>query len=411
MKNSLLQKILARKTVLFGFLFLAVVASFSYVIYYFFLELGNVNQRLEKLSQELSRTEESYQRSIYEDHLRHFEKIKVESQASKLEEELSELSEKEENKEYMEMKETYSLYNSLKLNLNRNEELGLDIAESLEKMEDLEGLLLEKDFDVLKEKMLDVISSLDKDHEEYLASLRPQRVPRSDIEGYDFVNVNTERGSFGVHLVRVALSDVRVVTSSASEDSCYDNCPTKPLEEHVKDHGGYAGMNASYFCPPDYSACASKTNSTDFAFYNSGNGRWLHENALSWSKTGLATFRDNSATFYQRSSDYSGEPVTAGLSNYPALLSEGKVVVDIDDLTSYQTDIRGLRGAIGVDGSNLYLALVSDATVPETAYAMKALGAIEALNLDGGASSALYVNGTYAVGPGRELPIAIVLTK
>ncbi|MEA2020377.1 MAG: phosphodiester glycosidase family protein [Patescibacteria group bacterium] len=411
MESSLLQKIWARKIVLIGFVFLVIVGSFGYTVNYLFHELKSVNQRLESLSQELSRKEESYERSIYEDHLRHIEKIKVESKASKLEEELTELSEKEENKEYLEMKEIYSLYNSLKLNLERNEELGLDVAHELEEMEDLEGLLLEKDFDVLKENMLDIISSLDDDHEEYLASLRPREVPRSDIEGYDFVTVNTERGSFGVHLVKVALSDVRVVTSSASEDTCYDNCPVKPLEEHIKDHGGYAGMSASYFCPPDYVTCANKTNSTDFAFYNSSNGRWLQKEALSWSKTGLATFKDSSAKFYQRSSDYGGEAGSAGLSNYPTLLSEGEVVVDIDDLTSYQTDIRGLRGAIGVDGSNLYLALVNGATVPESAYAMKALGARDALNLDGGASSALYINGKYAVGPGRELPIAIVLAK
>ncbi len=47
----------------------------------------------------------------------------------------------------------------------------------------------------------------------------------------------------------------------------------------------------------------------------------------------------------------------------------------------------------------------------DAAYVMKALGAKDALNLDGGGSSALYLNGSYLVGPGRSLPNAIVLVK
>jgi exopolysaccharide biosynthesis protein len=49
------------------------------------------------------------------------------------------------------------------------------------------------------------------------------------------------------------------------------------------------------------------------------------------------------------------------------------------------------------------------ATVPDTGYVFKALGADYALNLDGGGSSALYFGG-YKVGPGRNLPNAIVFT-
>ncbi|MEA2020383.1 MAG: hypothetical protein U9M98_01560 [Patescibacteria group bacterium] len=44
------------------------------------------------------------------------------------------------------------------------------------------------------------------------------------------------------------------------------------------------------------------------------------------------------------------------------------------NLTSYQTDVCGLRGAIDVDGNSLYLAFVSDSTVPEAVYEMKVSG-------------------------------------
>ncbi len=170
-------------------------------------------------------------------------------------------------------------------------------------------------------------------------------------------------------------------------------------------------MNSAYFCPPDYASCSGKVNSTDFAFYHSGGGKWLQKDALSWGDTGLATFNGNSAKFYKKSSDYGGGSVTAGVSNYPTLLDNGEVVVDSDDLTSYQKDVRGPRGAIGVGNENLYLAIVANATVIDAAYAMKALGALDALNLDGGGSSAMYINGGYVVGPGRSLPNAIVLVR
>jgi len=42
---------------------------------------------------------------------------------------------------------------------------------------------------------------------------------------------------------------------------------------------------------------------------------------------------------------------------------------------------------------------------------MAALGAKDALNLDGGGTAAMYIGGAYTVGPGRLLPNAIVLTK
>jgi exopolysaccharide biosynthesis protein len=49
--------------------------------------------------------------------------------------------------------------------------------------------------------------------------------------------------------------------------------------------------------------------------------------------------------------------------------------------------------------------------VTESAYVLQALGARDAINLDGGGTSAMYLGGSYRVGPGRLLPNAIVLTK
>ena len=73
--------------------------------------------------------------------------------------------------------------------------------------------------------------------------------------------------------------------------------------------------------------------------------------------------------------------------------------------------LKGTKGAIGVDATYVYLAIVTNATVTDAAYVMQALGARDALNLDGGGTAAMWIGGSYKVGPGRLLPNAIVLTK
>ncbi len=47
----------------------------------------------------------------------------------------------------------------------------------------------------------------------------------------------------------------------------------------------------------------------------------------------------------------------------------------------------------------------------DATYVAQTLGATNALNLDGGGSSALSIDGGYRVGPGRLLPNAVVLTR
>ena len=55
--------------------------------------------------------------------------------------------------------------------------------------------------------------------------------------------------------------------------------------------------------------------------------------------------------------------------------------------------------------------IAQNTTVIDMGYIMKALGSQYALNLDGGGTSTLYYNGSYKVGPNRELPNAIIFKK
>src|SRR5713101_3303770 len=108
----------------------------------------------------------------------------------------------------------------------------------------------------------------------------------------------------------------------------------------------------------------------------------------------------------RRVSSYGHSPVTAGISNFPLLL-QGRALTDLPRLDPSQM-IRASRGAIAVDSTFVYLAIVDAASVPEIALVLQALGARDALNLDGGSSDAMWIGGSYVVGPGRQLPNAIL---
>lgn len=53
----------------------------------------------------------------------------------------------------------------------------------------------------------------------------------------------------------------------------------------------------------------------------------------------------------------------------------------------------------------------SDATVPDSAAVYQTLGADNAINIDGGGSTALWLNGSYIYGPERAIPTAILFVR
>jgi hypothetical protein len=230
--------------------------------------------------------------------------------------------------------------------------------------------------------------------------------------GYSFAQVVTSRGVFGTHVIKERLDQVTVKTLTANTTDCTNNCPVKPLDQYVAENGAYAGINGTYLCPPDYSQCAGKVNSYDYAVYNSNLRKWLNYGALNgqngmlgWaSATAVSTYR-RSYVFYQAQF-----PVIAGITNYPLLLQNGAIIDSTAEQGGSQL-LKGTKGAIGVDGTFVYLVIVTNATVMDEAYVMQALGARDALNLDGGGTAALWIGGGYKVGPGRLLPNATILTK
>src|SRR5205807_1899313 len=60
--------------------------------------------------------------------------------------------------------------------------------------------------------------------------------------------------------VDVGSGKARLITDTATDSDCSDNCPTQSLQNYVSSNGGFAGINGTYFCPADYAACAGKVN-------------------------------------------------------------------------------------------------------------------------------------------------------
>lgn len=354
--------------------------------------------------------QDNFDERLFDEHLKIMENFELSATVTDLQKQVEEFEEEAENNPYSTIGEIYKSYGVYLSKLSQNKNAGLDISGSEEAAEKWADMLLNQDYDALLAEINTQIESLDNDYSEYLASLPPPE-PVNTGSGYSYQTVSTEKGTFGAYLIKIPISSVEIVTAAANGNDCKDNCPVKPLAEHVNDNGGFAGMNGSYFCPPDYSSCGGKINSFDFALYKSSSDKWLNDGALGWSDTGLITFRNGSARFYKKSTEYDGDGVDAGISNYPSLLDDRDIVVNNDKLSSYQKDVKGTRGAIGIGNENLYLAIITGATVEDAAYAMRALGAKDALNLDGGGSAAMYYNGSYIVGPGRNLPNAVVLVN
>jgi hypothetical protein len=229
--------------------------------------------------------------------------------------------------------------------------------------------------------------------------------------GYSYQSVSTVRGSFNAYVIKERLSAVTVKTLTANATQCFNNCPAKPLAQYVSENAGYAAMNGTYLCPPDYAQCAGKVNSYDYAIYNSALGTWINNNALN-GQNGLIAWSGATTTTYRRSYVYYQHqtPVTAAVTMAPLLVQNGAVIDSTAELSGSQL-LKGTKGAIGVDGTYVYLVIATNATVMDTAYVMQALGARDALNLDGGGTAAMWIGGSYKVGPGRLLPNAIVLTK
>jgi exopolysaccharide biosynthesis protein len=96
----------------------------------------------------------------------------------------------------------------------------------------------------------------------------------------------------------------------------------------------------------------------------------------------------------------------------PLLVRNGKI--SLDPVAEGFRDPKVLRlatarSAVGLTRDHQLLLVTTRGTVAHLASTMQALGAYQAMNLDGGASSGLWLQGRYITRPGRDLTSALLV--
>ncbi len=222
--------------------------------------------------------------------------------------------------------------------------------------------------------------------------------------GYSNITINTPRGNFNTQIL--VLDGPKMFTDTASDGNCDNDCPVKSLADFATQNGAFAGINGTYFCPDTYPECQSKKNTFDFPVYNSRLNHWINEDKLFWDNRALIYQDGSQYHFVKNAKDFHGS-LSAGIANYPALLDHGNPVVG-DYALSDKQKTKGTKVGLGLNGNRVYIVLAQNVDMDDFAATFKSLGALDALNLDTGGSTAFWLGGRYLAGPGRNLPNAVL---
>jgi len=149
------------------------------------------------------------------------------------------------------------------------------------------------------------------------------------------------------------------------------------------------------------------------------NGRIVHRGSVG---TTCGFYVDGTAKFghveFRRLNDdlgdYGWEGIRTAVGAGPRLLTDGKISVDPagEGFTSKKIlNMCMARSAVGVKADGTVILVTTVASIENLAQVMKNLGAHNAMNLDGGASSGLWYKGKYITPPGRLLSNSLVFTS
>jgi len=232
---------------------------------------------------------------------------------------------------------------------------------------------------------------------------------------YIRTTVKTGRGDFSTDVMtfNLANGDIKVITDTANDNDCTYNCPVKSLSSYVNDANGFAAINGTYFCPTAYPECSGKTNSFYWKVYNSRLNKMINANNGIKEDVPFIAFNNSQISYFSRYKLYkdSSFAVTAGVNHESRLVESGVNVLNESSLDSNERTVKSNRGALGFKGRTVYAVVTRSATIPDLAAVMQSLGVDYAINLDGGGSSAMIYDGQYKVGPGRNIPNAIIFAK
>jgi hypothetical protein len=274
------------------------------------------------------------------------------------------------------------------------------------------SLLAKADYKNAQVKITTLETKIKEEQDKVVAGFTiPQNIPTNNAppgEGYSRQQVQTDVGSFMVSMIAGDLSSTKVIVDTASESTCSNDCPTLPLATYVSRSGAFGGVNGSYFCPTEYPQCAGKTNSFDLLLMNKNKVYFNSDNNIYSNNPGVV-FGGSYIRFLSAVSGWGRDTGIDGMiSNYPLLVSGGNIVFGGDGDPKHGS--KGNRSFVANKGKTVYIGVVHLVTVAESAQVMKSLGMENALNLDDGGSTALW-SGGYKVGPGRNLPNAVLFVQ
>ncbi len=239
----------------------------------------------------------------------------------------------------------------------------------------------------------------------------PQNVPASNVapgSGYSRQSATTDAGNFLVDIIAADLGSTRVIVDTASDATCAKDCPALSLGDYVARSGAFAGVNGSYFCPADYPSCADKKNSFDTLLMNK-NKVYFNSDNNKYSTVPAVIFGNGFIRFVGQSLEWGRDTsIDSMIAMQPLLVSGGNVTFGGN--SDPKEGAKGSRSFVANRGGTVFIGVVHNATVAESARVMKALGMDNALNLDDGGSTVLW-SGGYKVGPGRALPNVVLFVK
>lgn len=274
-------------------------------------------------------------------------------------------------------------------------------------------LLSERHYASAEANLKNLSQKISKEQEKSAIDFKiPENVTTANeppASGYRQQKVQTADGSFLISIVSADLNSTKVLVDTAADSDCRDNCPVLPLAQYATRTGAFAAINGSFFCPATYPSCAGKTNSFDTLLMNKNKTYFNSDNNV-YSVVPAVIFGSGWIRFVSRSLEWGRDTgVDAVIANYPLLVSNGQSTFagsDDSKLTG-----RGPRTFVGNINNTVYIGVVYNASSKEAAEVLRTLGLQNALGMDQGGSTALWHGGSYKVGPGRNIPNAIVFVK
>lgn len=227
--------------------------------------------------------------------------------------------------------------------------------------------------------------------------------------GYSYQSVQTDSGIFNVAIIAADLNSTRVIIDTASDHDCSNDCPVLPLGTYAARSGAFAAINGSFFCPAEYPSCAGKTNSFDTLLMNK-NKVYFNSDNNKYSTIPLAYFSGNSMGVRSQTLNWGRDTGVDGvIANHPLYIEGGNDV--FGGSGEEKLNNKGTRTFVAHKGSTVYIGIIYNASSSDAGKVLKVLGVDDALGLDQGGSTALWMNGSYLAGPGRNIPNALLFVR